>query len=76
LRDWLGEKGLLQAGDVKPSEPKRAVELVLRTARKPRSSAIYFELAQGVSTARCTDPAFAKLRRCLREWFPASSAAP
>lgn len=75
LRDWLGEKGLLQAGAVKPSEPKRAVELVLRTIRKPRSSAIYFELAQGVSTDRCTDPAFAKLRQCLREWFPAPTAS-
>ncbi|MFY9825484.1 MAG: hypothetical protein WAM82_29190 [Thermoanaerobaculia bacterium] len=74
LRDWLREKGLLQAGVVKPAEPKRAVELALRTARKPRSSAIYFELAQGVSTDRCTDPAFAKLRRCLREWFPAAAA--
>jgi len=74
LRAWLGEKDLLQVGAVKPAEPKRAVELALRATRKPRSSAIYFELAQGVSTARCTDPAFAKLRRCLREWFPASAA--
>jgi hypothetical protein len=70
LRDWLVEKGLLQAGVAKPSEPKRAVELTLKTVRTPRSSAIYFELAQGVSMDRCTDPAFAKLRRCLREWFP------
>ena len=75
LRGWLAEKGLLQVGAVKPSEPKRAVELALRTAYKPRSSAIYFELAQGISTARCTDPAFAKLSRCLREWFPTPSAA-
>ena len=74
LRDWLREKGLLHAGAVKPSEPKRAVELALRTVYKPRSSAIYFELAQEVSTDRCTDPAFAKLRRCLREWFPQPSA--
>jgi len=70
LRDWLREKNLLEADAVKPAEPKRAVELALRTVRKPLSSAIYFELAQGVSTARCTDPAFAKLRQCLREWFP------
>jgi len=75
LRDWLGEKGLLQAGDVKPAEPKRAVELALWTARKPRSSAIYLELAKGVSTARCTDPAFAKLRQCLRDWFPVPVAS-
>ena len=73
LRSWLQEEGLLPAGFSKPSEPKRAVELVLRTVRTPRSSAIYLALAQSVSTERCTDPAFAKLRRCLREWFPQSS---
>jgi hypothetical protein len=31
LRDWLVEKGLLQAGATKPSEPKRAVELTLNS---------------------------------------------
>jgi hypothetical protein len=70
LRDWLREEGLLEVGSTKPAEPKRAVELVLRTVRTPRSSAIYLALARSVSTQRCTDPAFAKLRRCLREWFP------
>ncbi len=39
---------------------------------KPRSSAIYLALAQAVSTERCSDPAFAKLRQCLREWFPSA----
>jgi hypothetical protein len=75
LRSWLREKGLLQAGAVKPSEPKQAIHLALRTVRTPRSSAIYLELAQSVSTERCTDPAFLKLRRCLREWFAEPPAA-
>lgn len=75
LRSWLQDEDLLQAGSTKPSEPKRAVELVLRTVRTPRSSAIYFALAQSVSTERCTDPAFFKLRRCLREWFPQAPSA-
>jgi hypothetical protein len=70
LRNWLREQGLLDAGAAKPAQPKEAVELALRIVRKPRSSAIYFELAQSVSTDRCTDPAFLKLRRCLREWYP------
>jgi hypothetical protein len=70
LRSWLQEKSLLEAGVAKPARPKEAVELVLRTVRRPRSSAIYLELARSVSTDRCTDPAFLKLRRCLREWFP------
>ena len=76
LRDWLREKGLLPRGAVKPSEPKEAVELVLKTVRTPRSSSIYGDLAQSVSTERCIDPAFAKLRRCLREWFPPAPSAP
>jgi hypothetical protein len=70
LRSWLQDKGLLEAGAAKPAEPKEAVELVLRTVRTPRSSSIYLELARSVSTDRCTDPAFLKLKRCLREWFP------
>ena len=73
LKDWLVEKGFLDAGAIRPARPKEAVELALRTAYKPRSSSIYFELAQSVSTDRCTDPAFLKLKRCLREWFAPSS---
>ncbi len=73
LKDWLVEKGFLAVGAIKPAKPKEAVELALRTAYKPRSSSIYFELAQSVSTDRCIDPAFLKLRRCLREWFPPPS---
>jgi hypothetical protein len=75
LRSWLREKGLLEAGAAKPAKPKEAVELALFTARKPRSSSIYFGLAQLVSTDRCTDPAFLKLKRCLREWFPQPSVS-
>jgi hypothetical protein len=70
LRSWLRDQGLLAAGAVKPARPKEAAERALFTARKPRSSSIYFELAQSVGTDRCTDPAFLKLKRCLREWFP------
>ncbi|HEY0553853.1 MAG TPA: hypothetical protein VGG20_06265 [Thermoanaerobaculia bacterium] len=73
LRDWLMEKGFLSAGAIKPLKPKEAVEVVLRTARKPRSSSIYLDLAKLVGTDRCTDPAFQKLRRCLQEWFPLPS---
>jgi hypothetical protein len=72
LRHWLADKGHWEAGAAKPAKPKEAVELALFTARKPRSSSIYFGLAQLVSTDRCTDPAFLKLKRCLREWFPPS----
>jgi hypothetical protein len=73
LRSWLQEKGFLEAGAAKPAQPKEAVELALKTVRTPRSSSIYLELARSVSTDRCIDPAFLKLKRCLREWFPGAS---
>jgi len=69
LRSWLTERGMLQEGIVKPDRPKEAVEAALRFVRRPRSSAIYQELARSVSLRRCSDPAFAKLRRTLRDWF-------
>jgi hypothetical protein len=72
LRSWLWEKGFLQEGTVKPRRPKEAVEAALRVVHKPRSSAIYQDLAMSVSLRRCTDPAFTKLRATLQSWFPSN----
>ena len=41
LRAWLEEQGMWPPGEPKPQDPKLAVELALRRARKPRSSALY-----------------------------------
>ncbi len=71
LREWLQGKNLLEKGAFKPSDPKRALELVRRAAGVPRSPALFSDLARSVGTERCSDPAFAKLKRCLRQWFPA-----
>lgn len=70
VRQWLVKNGLLASNDAKPNPPKDAMEAALRVARKPRSSAIYGTLAKLVSLERCTDPAFEKFKRVLREWFP------
>jgi len=70
LGKWLEEKGEWAAESSKPEDPKRAVELALRKARKPRSSRIYRDLAERVSLEGCIDPAFLRLRNILREWFP------
>ena len=70
LRTWLVENSLLDQDQVKPARPKEAMERVLRFVRKPRSSAIYRELAVTVGLHRCTDPAFEKLRTTLQRWFP------
>ena len=72
LRVWLREQGLWPTDEPKPKDPKRAVELALRRARKPRSSAVYRQLADTVGLQRCSDPAFARLCALLRTWFPIS----
>ncbi|HUW81404.1 MAG TPA: hypothetical protein VMZ31_01260 [Phycisphaerae bacterium] len=70
LRMWLEEQGMWSPNEPKPKDPKRAVELALRHARKPRSSAVYRQLADTVGLQRCSDPALARLRALLRTWFP------
>ena len=69
LREWLKEQSLWAEKAAKPADPKRAFERALREVRIPRSSAIYGELAGKVGLSRCQDPAFARLRAKLREWF-------
>jgi hypothetical protein len=66
---WLQEQGLWNPDYAKPADPKACVERVRRHVLKPRSSAMYGQLAASVSTSRCTDPAFAKLKRILHGWF-------
>jgi hypothetical protein len=70
LRTWLQEKSFLEAGQIKPFRPKEAMELALKTVKKPRSSSIYQQIAQKVSLERCVDPSFVKLKTILQEWFP------
>lgn len=46
----------------KPADPKAAVEKALVAARKPRSSALYRELAENVNLDQCQDPSFITLK--------------
>ena len=75
LAEWLKNEGYSTSGQTKPNRPKEAMERALRLARKGRSSAIFFELAQRVSVNRCIDPAFLKFKNVLRQWFPKASTA-
>ncbi len=70
LRDWLAQEGLLAADASKPTAPKEALERALRLAHRPRSSALYYELARSVSIARCQDRAFLRLRVFFADRFP------
>mgnify|MGYP001175546156 CR=1 FL=1 len=70
LRDWLAATGLWPADQAKPADPKHAMEAALRQARKPRSSAIFLDLASRVSLRGHNEPAFLRLSHALRAWFP------
>jgi hypothetical protein len=69
LRAWLAEHGHWQPDEAKPRQPKAAFEAALRQVRKPRSSAIYGDLARSVSLKGHTEPAFLRLTQALQRWF-------
>lgn len=69
LAEWLRSQGYQRANQCKPNRPKEAVEKTLKITRKPRSSAMYRELAERVSVNRCVDPAFVKFKTTLQGWF-------
>lgn len=69
LREWLTEQGAWLSDRAKPQRPKEALETVLRFVRRPRSSALYGELARSVSLEGRTEPAFVRLTTALRRWF-------
>lgn len=74
LRTELEAKQLWKSADPKPYQPKEAVEWALRRAKKPRSSAIYEQLATQISAKYCIDPAFNTLLAAIRRWFPVQTA--
>ena len=73
LRNWLQSREYLVPGAIKPARPKEALEDALKTARKPRSSSLYLQIAENVSIDRCVDPSFVKLKEILQKWFCARS---
>jgi len=71
LKDWLCSEGRWPKGQAKPTDPQSSLEVVLSMVGRPRTSALFQEVAERVSLNRCTDPAFLKLLSVLRQWFPA-----
>lgn len=63
-----------RCGESKPTRPKEAMEEALRMSGRPRSSAVYEELAQRVSLRHCTDASFLRFTEILRRWFPAGTS--
>lgn len=54
----------------KPQRPKETMRQIMREAKVQWSSALFYELARSVSLRGCTDRAFDKLVKALRDWFP------
>ncbi len=69
IRDWLIVEGFEIDGEGKPRRPKEALEAIIRVHRKPRSSALYEQVARKISLKRCRDAAFVRLRGHLQSWF-------
>lgn len=72
LQQELQEKNCWTPGASKPHAPKEAVEYVLRKAKKPRSAAIYEQIAGQVTLRKCNDPALQQIQHCLQRWYPAT----
>jgi hypothetical protein len=47
------------------------METALREARKPRSSAIYLDLAGKISLRGHTEPAYLRFTQAVQRWFAA-----
>ena len=73
ITKYLIEKEYLSEGETKPGRPKEAFEELLKEKSKPRSSAIYKDLASYVSFKKCEDQAFLTFKEVLRNWFPTSN---
>ena len=74
LREALEKQGFWEPETHKPSDPKKALEWIIRTTRKRRSSSLYRELAQKVNTKGCQDRAFRRMKQVLHDWFPPNSS--
>ena len=70
LRDWLEAEGAWRSNASKPRQPKDAFETALRHVGRPRSSAIFGDLATKASLAGHHEPAFIRFRSALLRWFP------
>lgn len=69
LKSWLVAQGLWLEGNVKPRDPKAAMEAVLRETNRAHSAALFGDLAKHTTLRRCQCPAFAELKSVLKRWF-------
>lgn len=69
LRQWLRSEGLLEDGQVKPADPKTAIERAVEVGQKRWTAGTCKTLASKVSLERCQDDSFARFKAVLQGWF-------
>lgn len=72
-KPWLVDQGLWEDALPKPTDPKTALQQLLRQStaqRVPPSAANYQKITRCISVQHCIDPSFHKLRSTLQTWFP------
>ena len=71
LREHLYKKGLWVPEQMKPREPKEAMQESVRAKRKPGGTGpLFAQLAKNVGLRSCQDRSFNKFRAILQQWFP------
>ncbi len=70
-----GLNALWPAGNPKPPDPKRAVEVTRAFCGSGPPSGVFNEITKRVSLCGCVDGAFLALRTTLQTWFPAGGGA-
>jgi hypothetical protein len=71
MQKYLISSGLMNEGESKPSDPKKAMQKAVWVKRRRRLTATLFaELARSVGFQTCEDPSFNKLCKTLQQWFP------
>ena len=70
VRSWLSAKELWPVNKPKPPDPKSALETVLKSVGRPRSSVLYKDTAKMANLENCRDSSFAEFKQTLNEWFP------
>lgn len=72
LRAWLQERNLWHADDLKPTDPKAAIDAVRgqNWGRKKSHSQLFKRIARDVSFKGCVDESFTCLLQQIQAWYP------
>lgn len=71
LRNYLCKGGFWDIGEMKPSDPKKAMQQAVKEkCGRGVTAPLFAELARKVGVRSCRDRSFTKFRNVLQRWFP------